>query len=98
MARKPLTEEEKAKVVARLKAGREAKQQALQSKSSPVIEQGNDKLPPDLLRPVEDTNATPQQRAHWVRVAFASRGWPNKEHLGTVRDFLVEYKIPIIGE
>jgi len=98
MVRKPLTEEEKQKLVARLKAGKEAKRQAPQSKSSPVTEQINGKLPPDLARPVEDTKATPQQRARWVRRAFAARGWPNQEHPETVRDFLIEHEIPIIGE
>jgi len=53
---------------------------------------------PDLQTPIDAVNETPQFRAQMVRRAFGTRGWPNEEHPGTVRDFLIEYKIPIIGE
>ena len=46
---------------------------------------------------VDNTAASPQERAHEARVVFSANGWPNKEHPGTVRDFLLEYEIPIIG-
>jgi len=115
MARKPLTDEEKQKLVARLRAGKEAKKSRAQVGDgimglAPDDPASEIKLPisrptaqakelePDLARPVEDTKATPQQRAKWVRRAFASRGWPNKEHPETVRDFLIQHEIPIIGE
>lgn len=52
-------------------------------------------LPPDLQAPVSAVEKTPQERAKMVRQAFGSRGWPNEEHRGTVRDFLVEHNIPI---
>jgi len=54
-----------------------------------------EELAPDLKRPVEDKAATPQMRAKWVRRAFSARGWPNAEHPGTVRDFLVKHRIPV---
>lgn len=69
--------------------------EATESKSDSVVVEERAPLPPDLLRPVEDAEASPQQRARWVRRAFSVRGWPNGEHPGTVRDFLIEHKIPI---
>lgn len=63
---------------------------------APVVETSEVDLEADLRSPVEATNDTPQDRAKAVRGAFAARGWPNEEHPGTVRDFLVEWNIPII--
>ena len=34
--------------------------------------------------------------AKTARHLFAAQGWPNQEHPGTVRDFLVENEVPII--
>jgi len=53
-------------------------------------------LPADLQAAVDEVRSTPQMRAKMVRAAFAARGWPNASHPGTVRDFLIEHKIPII--
>ena len=55
-------------------------------------------LDPDLQAIVEEKKASPQQRAKMARFAFSYRGWPNEEHPGTVRDFLVEHGVPIIEE
>ena len=49
----------------------------------------------DLKAPVVAIGATPQDRAKMVRAAFGARGWPNSEHPGTVREFLMKYGIPI---
>ncbi len=53
-------------------------------------------LDADLQEPVDAVSRTPQERAKMVRWAFSARGWPNDEHKGTVRDFLIEHKIPIV--
>ena len=50
----------------------------------------------DLQSVVDDVRGDPRLRAKSVRAAFAARGWPNRHHKGTVRDFLKEHKIPII--
>ena len=53
-------------------------------------------LSPDLQAPVRLKKDTPQLREKMVRSAFSSRGWPNEDHKGTVRDFMVEHAIPCI--
>ena len=55
----------------------------------------NGSLPTDLQAAVDAVYDSPQLRAKMVRYAFAYRGWPNKEHQGTVREFLQEQSIPI---
>ena len=37
----------------------------------------------------------PTSAAKQCRLVFASRGWPNAEHPGSVRDFLLEHGVPI---
>jgi len=81
------TDEQRAEVAARLKAGKEAKK----AQEVPVGKSLDD----DLQR-VVDNNGTPQERAKMARWAFSSRGWPNESHPETVRDFLIEHKVPII--
>lgn len=53
-------------------------------------------LPQDLQAAVDAVDASPQERCKMVRLAFASRGWPNADHPGTVRDFCVEHDIPCL--
>lgn len=55
-------------------------------------------LDADLQAIVDDKRSTPQVLAKMTRFAFAARGWPNVEHPGTVRDFLVEHNKPIKEE
>jgi len=113
MAREPMSEEGKQKLVARLVAGKEAKRRrALEPLKKQAIEvfypglpaelgastEGLvEVMPPELQAAIDATDRTPQLRAQMVRRSFGARGWPNKEHPGTVRDFLNEHKIPIIG-
>lgn len=59
---------------------------------SPPLE----RLDPDLQTIVDLVDETPQMRAKMTRWAFSARGWPNTEHPGTVRDFLVAHNIPIV--
>ena len=47
------------------------------------------------LQAVLDSTDTPQVRAKMTRYAFAVRGWPNADHHGSVRDFLVEHGVPV---
>ena len=81
----------KAKKVTAVKVIPEPIPEALESTGEP----SKPDLPPDLQAVVNATNLSPQVRAKMVRWAFATRGWPNKDYTGTVRDFLVEHNIPI---
>lgn len=47
------------------------------------------------LQAIIDSTDTPQVRAKMTRYAFAARGWPNAEHHGSVRDFLLEHGVPV---
>ena len=104
MAKRTLTDQQRKAISARFQAGKAAKK-AREAELVEVLQETvvigetppPNGLEPDLLRAVEDTTATPQMRARWVRRAFGSRGWPNKEHSGTVKDFLVEHNIPIVN-
>lgn len=64
----------------------------------PVVEKKPKKapLPAPLQAVVDSVKASPQDRAKQVRHYFAAMGWPDDEHPGTVRDFLLEYNIPVI--
>lgn len=55
-------------------------------------------LPPDLQRPVDAIDETPQNRAKMVRIAFSSLGRPDKEHSETVREFMIKHNIPCIDK
>jgi hypothetical protein len=52
-------------------------------------------LDADLQAIVDSSTETPQMRAKMTRYAFAARGWPNADHPGSVRDFLVEHGVPV---
>lgn len=54
------------------------------------------KLPSDLQTIInfKEYNINPRNLGRMVRVAFAVRGWPNKEHPGTVVDFMKEHRLP----
>ena len=65
--------------------------------TEPKIEPVKEELAPDLKAAVVSKDS-PQVRAKMVRWAFSARDWPNEEHQGTVRDFLVEHEIPIIDK
>lgn len=86
MVKRPMSEEKKQALVARLAAGKKAK----------VAETKPEVLPADLQAIIDAIGFTPQDRAKMARHAFGSRGWPNEEHPGTVRDFLIENNIQII--
>ena len=45
---------------------------------------------------IASTGESPFHIAKLVRGLFKARGWPNDEHPGTVRDWLMEHNIPII--
>lgn len=58
----------------------------------------NESLSPDLQEPVDAVDKSRQDRAKMIRRAFFTRGWPNEEHKGTVRDFMIEHNIPVDKE
>lgn len=53
-------------------------------------------LSPTLKAVVDGIKMSPQMRAKIVRAFYAAQDWPDENHPGTVRDFLMEYEIPVI--
>lgn len=61
-----------------------------------LLETAKAALDADLRTIVDEVKSTPQMRAKMTRTAFSARGWPNDEHPGTVKDFLIQFNIPAI--
>lgn len=54
-------------------------------------------LPDDLQAIVDMKDRDPRFIGKMLRYAFAQRGWPNKQHPGTVLDFMKEHNLPMFN-
>ena len=55
-----------------------------------------DEVDEELQVAIGNSEQTPQERAKKIRHVFAGREWPDEEHKGTVRDFMIEHNIPCL--
>lgn len=52
-------------------------------------------LPAELRAIIADKDTNPLYLGKMVRQVFSKLGWPNSRHPGTVREFMVQYGIPM---
>lgn len=76
-------------------ARRQERAKATRQMEEAAAERRGEGLPADLRAAVTQVHLSPQDRAKIVRGGFSARSWPNAEHPGTVRDFLIDHDIPI---
>jgi hypothetical protein len=54
-------------------------------------------LPEDLKYIIRLKDKNPMAIGKMLRFAFSDRGWPNRQHTGTVLDFMNDHNLPVFN-